>query len=277
MLGTEDVLFEHLCSYGGEGWATFMTVITLICIVLYFITSSDSASFVVDIMAANGIEEPPLAQKIFWAFTEGAAACALLASASDKSPKAALNAVKAIPIILGLPFTFLLFWMCQGLVIVCKEEAKELLINRKHFETFLLNVEPMSYLSLIFPFVGLGHVANHVWGFPAPVYMAGWGMLWLSMIVLLCLTAADPAFGYMGAAMYFMFALSAAGLRVATRVKLGISGDMVSDVCACCFALPWAVGQMHAEDFTKSAENREEAKEVESKLETNPVEIGMTL
>merc|ERR1712241_1230401 len=108
-----------------------------------------------------------------------------------------------------------------------------------------------------------------------PVYMAGYGMLWLSMIVLLCLTAADSAFGYMGAAMYFMFALSAAGLRVATRVKLGISGDMVSDVCACCFALPWAVGQMHAEDFTKLAENKEETKEVESKLETNPVQIAL--
>merc|ERR1712157_315037 len=71
-LGTEDVLFEHLQAYGGEGYGTFMTVLVLICIVLYFVTSSDSASLVVDIMAANGMEEPPLAQKIFWAFTEGA-------------------------------------------------------------------------------------------------------------------------------------------------------------------------------------------------------------
>merc|ERR1712038_899073 len=141
-LGTEDVLFEHLATYGGQGWATFMTVITLICIVLYFVTSSDSASFVVDIMAANGTEEPPLAQKIFWAFTEGAAACALLASSADTN-NAALNAVKAIPIILGLPFTFLLFWMCQGLLIVCKEEAGDLEVDRKHFKTFLFNIEPM--------------------------------------------------------------------------------------------------------------------------------------
>merc|ERR1719203_1753712 len=132
-LATEDVLFEHLGSYGGKGYATFMTVITLICIVLYFVTSSDSASFVVDIMAANGIEEPPLVQKVFWAFTEGGAASALLLSAGDENPKAALNAVKALPIILGLPFTFLLFWMCQGLLIVCKEEAGDMDIDRKHF------------------------------------------------------------------------------------------------------------------------------------------------
>merc|ERR1712217_250727 len=30
----------------------------------------------------------------------------------------------------------------------------------------------------------------------------------------------------------------------------GISGDMVSDACSCCFAFPWAIGQMAAEDFS---------------------------
>merc|ERR1719159_1002288 len=147
-LATENVLFEHLQAYGGQNWSTFMSVIVLICIVLYFVTSSDSASFVVDIMAANGMEEPPLVQKIFWAFTEGAAAAALLASAADDNPKAALNAVKALPIILGLPFTFLLFWMCQSLLIVCKEEAKELAIDRRHFQAFLFNLEPASFLAI---------------------------------------------------------------------------------------------------------------------------------
>merc|ERR1719384_482571 len=131
MLGTEDVLFEHLSSYGNADWATFMTVITLIAIVLYFVTSSDSASFVVDIMAANGVEEPPLMQKIFWAFTEGAAAAALLLSSGDDNPKAALNAVKALPIILGLPFTFLLMWISQGLLIVCAEESGKIKVTRK--------------------------------------------------------------------------------------------------------------------------------------------------
>merc|ERR1712110_1115846 len=122
----ENVLFEHLQAYGGENWSVFMTVITLVCIILYFITSSDSASLVVDILAANGRPNPPVTQKVFWAFTEGAAAAALLASAGDDNPKAALNAVKALPIILGLPYTFRLFWCCQSLVIICKEEAGEM-------------------------------------------------------------------------------------------------------------------------------------------------------
>jgi hypothetical protein len=248
-LATENVLFEHLQAYGGQDWSTFMSVIVLICIVLYFVTSSDSASFVVDIMAANGMEEPPLVQKIFWAFTEGAAAAALLASAGEGNPKAALNAVKALPIILGLPFTFLLFWMCQGLLIVCREESGDLRIERKNFSVFVLNLEPQSFLSMICPFLPLGKVASKTWGSSPVFWSFAYGAAWATMIVFLCLAAVDSAFAYMGAAMYFMIAFAAAGLRVAVRVKLGITGDMISDACACCFAFPWAVGQMAAEDF----------------------------
>merc|ERR1712048_1259382 len=151
---------------------------TLICIVLYFVTSSDSASFVVDILAANGTENPPLAQKIFWAFTEGAAAAALLASAGDSDPKAALNAVKALPIILGLPYTFLLFWMCQGLLIVCQEESGDLKITRKNFSVFLINLEPTSLLAMFFPFIPLGEVASKTWTGSKLCFSLAFGAAW---------------------------------------------------------------------------------------------------
>merc|ERR1719478_1041432 len=209
-LGTEDVLFEHLGSYGGRGWATFATVITLICIVLYFVTSSDSASFVVDILAANGRPNPPVTQKVFWAFTEGAAAAALLASAGDDNPKAALNAVKALPIVLGLPYTFHLFWCCQSLVLVCKEEAGEIAIERKNFKNFLVfNLQPMSFASFIFPFVPLGTVAAKAWGGSQILFWAAFGLEWAFFLIMLCLGAADKAFFAMAIAAYFCFALTA--------------------------------------------------------------------
>lgn len=69
------------------------------------------------------------------------------------------------------------------------------------------------------------------------------------MIVFICLVAVDSAFGTMAISIYFMTGLAVAGLRVATRNKLGITGDMVSDACVCCFAFPFAVGQMAAENF----------------------------
>jgi hypothetical protein len=254
-LATEDVLFEHLGSYGGKGWATFTTVITLICITMYFVTSSDSASFVVDILAANGQEEPPLTQKIFWAFTEGAAAAALLLSAGDDKPKAALNAVKALPIVLGLPYTFHLFWCCQSLLLICKEEAGEIEIARKNFTNFLLfNLQPMSLVSFIFPFVPLGTVASKAWGGPQIWYWIAFGFEWAFFLTMLCLGAADKAFLSMAIAAYFCFALTAAGVRSSVREVLGITGDLVSDACACCFYLPFAMGQMAGEDFTNARE-----------------------
>merc|ERR1712178_173907 len=247
-LGTENVLFEHLNYYGGKGWSTFITVLVLICIVLYFVTSSDSASYVVDILAANGREEPPLTQKIFWAFTEGAAAAALLLSAGDDNPKAALKAVQSIPIVLGLPYTFHLFYCCQSLAIVCKEESGELAMNRKNFTNFLpFNLEPMSFASFICPFIPLGNVASKAWGGSPILYWLAFGLEWGLFVVMLCLGAADKAFFALAIAAYFCFALTVAGVRSSVRQKLSITGDLLSDACASCFYLPFALGQMAGE------------------------------
>ena len=55
-----------------------MSVISLIAMLLYFITSSDSASHVIDVLTAGGNTEPPKAQRIYWALSEGAGASVLL-------------------------------------------------------------------------------------------------------------------------------------------------------------------------------------------------------
>jgi choline-glycine betaine transporter len=250
-LATEDVLFEQLQAYGGKGWSLFTSVFTLICIILYFVTSSDSASFVVDMMAANGRPEPPLAQKIFWGVTEGMTASVLMLVAGDDDPQAALKAVQAIPIVLGLPYTFHLFYCCQSLIIVCKEEAGELAMQRKNFSNFLIfNVEPMSFVSFLAPFIPAGNVAAEIMGGSKIVYMAGFGFLWVFFIVLCFLTLTDVAFSSMALSAYFMFGTSLGFLRVATRTKLGITGDMVTDLVACNFWMPFALGQMAGEDLT---------------------------
>ena len=52
--------------------STLLIFLVVIGVSLYFITSSDSGSYVDDVLAAQGLPNPPLIQKIFWAFTEGA-------------------------------------------------------------------------------------------------------------------------------------------------------------------------------------------------------------
>merc|ERR1719310_360392 len=119
-----------------------VSVIPLASLIIYFITSSDSGSLVVDILAANGEEEPPIPQRVFWAFTEGATAIALLYSGEKvKGPfgdpgQGGLRALQAASIIMGLPYTFVLFWYSQAPVQVCREEAGDLDPERPRFKIF---------------------------------------------------------------------------------------------------------------------------------------------
>ena len=55
-----------------------MAIVSLAGIVLYFVTSSDSGSLVIDSLSANGHPGPPILQRISWALTEGGCATGLL-------------------------------------------------------------------------------------------------------------------------------------------------------------------------------------------------------
>merc|ERR1719220_2413894 len=200
-------------------------------------------------MAANGLEEPPTLQKIFWAFTEGAAAAALLASAGNQSPDAALKAVKALPIVLGLPYTILLWLMCQSLLIACQEEEGALQKTRKNFSTFCINIEKESFMSFIVPFLPLGKIASKTWGGTDSYYVVRFGAAWVVIILLLLLALSDLAFGKMATTMYFMLACGVASLRASVRDKLGITGSFLTDVVCTNLFFPWIIGQMAVEDF----------------------------
>eukprot|EP00979_Chaetoceros_neogracilis_P008315 scaffold1853_cov287-Chaetoceros_neogracile.AAC.17 len=105
-------------NFGGFGpFLTFFSVFTL---VLYFVTSSDSGSLVVDTLASNGADKHHWLQRVFWAVTEGAVAAALLvAGGSD-----ALTALQSASLIFALPFNALLFVMCVTIVMMCQAIEK---------------------------------------------------------------------------------------------------------------------------------------------------------
>ncbi|MFP3456150.1 BCCT family transporter [Psychrobacter sp. SIMBA_152] len=85
---------------------TFMIVIMII---LWFVTSSDSASFVIDMLTAGGDTNPPKIQRLFWATTEGVIAAILLAAGG-------LSALQAAAIVAGLPFALVVFVMMYALL-----------------------------------------------------------------------------------------------------------------------------------------------------------------
>ena len=72
----EQMWFDVMRSFGQIG--PFLSGFSLFAIVLYFVTSSDSGSLVIDCLSSNGDPDPPAIQRVFWAFMEGATATALL-------------------------------------------------------------------------------------------------------------------------------------------------------------------------------------------------------
>ena len=133
----ENMFYDQLSSCGGKGMAYGLTGWGWLCLLFYFITSSDSGSLVIDMIGANGEQEPPLAQRIFWAVTEGIAAITLLA-ASDGDPSRALGGVQAVSVVCGLPFTIVLMYMAHALYIACLEEAGDMDENRPGWRTTCL-------------------------------------------------------------------------------------------------------------------------------------------
>lgn len=100
---------------GMEGFGPFMAGLSLVAVCIYFITSSDSGSLVVDHLASNGALNHHWVQRLFWAFTEGAVATALLLAGGSN----ALSALQACSIVFGLPFTLLVLWFCQSILRMC--------------------------------------------------------------------------------------------------------------------------------------------------------------
>jgi choline/glycine/proline betaine transport protein len=87
-------------------------------VTIFFVTSSDSASFVVDMLTSGGHPNPPIWQRVFWAVAEGATAAVLLYAGGER----ALNALQAAVISIGLPFCVVLLFMCWSLLKALRQD-----------------------------------------------------------------------------------------------------------------------------------------------------------
>lgn len=86
-----------------------LMVIVLMMIVLWFVTSADSASLVVDMLTAGGRTDPPKIQRLFWVSSQGIIACILLVAGG-------LSALQAAAIVAGFPFAMVVFVMMYCLL-----------------------------------------------------------------------------------------------------------------------------------------------------------------
>lgn len=89
--------------------AEITSFIGIILVIVFFITSSDSGSLVIDTITAGGKIDAPKPQRVFWGVIEGAIAVALLLGGG-------LAALQAAAISAGLPFTIVLLVGCYAIV-----------------------------------------------------------------------------------------------------------------------------------------------------------------
>jgi BCCT family betaine/carnitine transporter len=89
--------------------AAITSFIGIVLVIVFFVTSSDSGSLVIDTITAGGKVNAPVPQRVFWAIFEGLVAIALLLGGG-------LGALQAAAVSTGLPFAAVLVLACYALV-----------------------------------------------------------------------------------------------------------------------------------------------------------------
>ena len=83
--------------------------IGIVLVIVFFVTSSDSGSLVIDTITAGGKVDAPVPQRVFWATFEGLVAIALLLGGG-------LGALQAMAVSTGFPFTIVLLLACFAIL-----------------------------------------------------------------------------------------------------------------------------------------------------------------
>lgn len=99
--------------------AAITSTVGIVLVIVFFVTSSDSGSLVIDTITAGGKVDAPVPQRVFWCTFEGLVAIALLIGGG-------LGSLQAMVISTGLPFTIVLLLMCWCILKGLMQEHKHI-------------------------------------------------------------------------------------------------------------------------------------------------------
>jgi len=120
------VMLEQLL--GSSGFPRFLVLFAVgaatLCIVLFFVTSSDSASMVIDMISSGGNPDPPVGTRLFWAVLEGMVAAALLIAGG-------LLALQAASVAAALPLTLILIAATYSFLRALRREGRRSSVDSK--------------------------------------------------------------------------------------------------------------------------------------------------
>lgn len=99
--------------------ASITSTVGIVLVIVFFVTSSDSGSLVIDTITAGGKVDAPVPQRVFWCTFEGLVAIVLLIGGG-------LGSLQAMVISTGLPFTIVLLLMCWCILKGLQQEHKHI-------------------------------------------------------------------------------------------------------------------------------------------------------
>jgi len=122
---TKDVSIALFAMLDALPMANILSLVGILLVTVFFVTSSDSGSLVVDHLTSGGKLDSPVPQRVFWAVMEGVVAATLLLGGG-------LTALQTASVITGLPFALILLLMIYSLKEGLKQEYEvEEIVRRK--------------------------------------------------------------------------------------------------------------------------------------------------
>lgn len=97
-------------------FSSLLSLVAVFMVILFFVTSADSGSLVIDMLASGGKTKTPVWQRIFWASSTGVVAITLLLSGG-------LEALQTATIASALPFSMVLLIALWGLFKALRVDA----------------------------------------------------------------------------------------------------------------------------------------------------------
>ncbi|KAE8765422.1 BCCT family transporter [Georgenia thermotolerans] len=108
-VNNDTALFQMLAGLPG---GPVLSGLAILLIVIFFVTSSDSGSYVVSMLSAGGNPNPELWTRLSWAALSGAIAAVLLGTGGTAGGLASLQ---TMAILVAAPFSVVMIFMCVGL------------------------------------------------------------------------------------------------------------------------------------------------------------------
>ncbi len=138
---SENVAIALFAMVNNLPWSNLLSVIGIILVTVFFVTSSDSGSLVVDHLTSGGKLDSPIPQRVFWAVMEGVVAAVLLLGGG-------LESLQTAAVLTGLPFAVILLILVISLRMGLQQEfeieeavrKKLRQVEEKHFMDEAINL-----------------------------------------------------------------------------------------------------------------------------------------